>query len=224
MRRIVRKTVCVPPNKENYDNYSLFSFISRVRTGPLKPGMLFWHFPGLESPGKRPQQARIQGRWNGWIFTPLYLSPLLSFLFSYPLNIEIIFDFPDIITKIHPPFQNPGSALGLHRQVRFLGNLLTSHNFLYKITLIVNSLLIQQSPAMFHFLSGCSWLHVLYHRQLSNEGSFGLPCQEISPEEWRRLILNTSRRWLSNLFLYVFMAWFNEASESDRTGLRFKFR
>ena len=56
-------------------------------------------------------QARIQGRWNGWIFTPLYLSPLLSFLFSYPLNIEIIFDFPDIITKIHPPFQNPGSAL-----------------------------------------------------------------------------------------------------------------
>ena len=48
-------------------------------------------------------QARIQGRWNGWIFTPLYLSPLLSFLFSYPWNIEIIFDFPDIITKIHPP-------------------------------------------------------------------------------------------------------------------------
>ena len=42
---------------------------------------------------------------------PLYLSPLLSFLFSYPLNIEIIFDFPGVITKIHPPFQNPGSAL-----------------------------------------------------------------------------------------------------------------
>ena len=56
-------------------------------------------------------QARIQGRWNGWIFTPLFLSPLLSFLFSYLLNIETIFDFSDIITKIHPPFQNPGSAL-----------------------------------------------------------------------------------------------------------------
>ena len=57
-----------------------------------------------------PLQARIQGRWNGWIFTPLFLSPLLSF-FSYPSNIEIIFDFSDIITKIHPPFQNPGSTL-----------------------------------------------------------------------------------------------------------------
>ena len=62
-------------------------------------------------------QAWIQGRWNGWIFTPLYLSPLLSFLFSYPLNIEIIFDFPDVITKIHPPFQNPGSALEYNRKL-----------------------------------------------------------------------------------------------------------
>ena len=41
---------------------------------------------------------------------PFFLRPLLSF-FSYPANIEIIFDFSDIITKIHPPFQNPGSAL-----------------------------------------------------------------------------------------------------------------
>ena len=45
-------------------------------------------------------QARIQGRWNGWIFTPspppFFLSPLLSF-FSYLSNIEIIFDFSDII-------------------------------------------------------------------------------------------------------------------------------
>ena len=37
-------------------------------------------------------QARIQGRWNGWIFIPLFLSSLLSF-FSYPSNVEIIFDF-----------------------------------------------------------------------------------------------------------------------------------
>ena len=64
-------------------------------------------------------QARIQGRWNGWIFTPpppFFLSPLLSF-FSFPSNIEITFDFSNfyyIITKIHPPppFQNPGSAPG----------------------------------------------------------------------------------------------------------------
>ena len=46
---------------------------------------------------------------------PLFLSPLLSFLFSYPSNIEIIFDFSDIITKIHPPFQNTGSALVLKK-------------------------------------------------------------------------------------------------------------
>ena len=37
--------------------------------------------------------------------SPLFLSPFLS------LYIEIIFDFSDITTKIHPPFQNPGSAL-----------------------------------------------------------------------------------------------------------------
>ena len=44
-------------------------------------------------------------------FHPLFLSPLLSF-FSYPSNIEIVFDFSGIITKIHPPFQNPRSAPG----------------------------------------------------------------------------------------------------------------
>ena len=45
-------------------------------------------------------------------FHPLFLSPLLSFFFfSYLSNIEIIFDFSEVITKIHPPFQNPGSAL-----------------------------------------------------------------------------------------------------------------
>ena len=48
-------------------------------------------------------QARIQGRWNGWIFTPLFLSLLLSF-FPYPSIFEIIFDFSDIITgKNSPP-------------------------------------------------------------------------------------------------------------------------
>ena len=76
-------------------------------------------------------QARIQGRWNGWIFTPpppplFFLSPLLSF-FSYPSNIEIIFDFSDIITKIHPPFQNPGSALVLLNLTK--SNSDEKHNF-----------------------------------------------------------------------------------------------
>ena len=60
-------------------------------------------------------QGRIQGRWNGWIFTSLFRDPF--FLFSYLLNVEIIFDFSDAffsvtLKKIHPPFQNPGSAPG----------------------------------------------------------------------------------------------------------------
>ena len=37
---------------------------------------------------------------------PFFLSPLLSF-FSYPSNIDW---FYYIITKIHPPLQNPGSV------------------------------------------------------------------------------------------------------------------
>ena len=51
-----------------------------------------------------------RGGKMGEFSPPLFLSPLLSF-YSYPSNIEIIFDFSDIIIKIHPPFQNPGSAL-----------------------------------------------------------------------------------------------------------------
>ena len=50
---------------------------------------------------------------------PLSLSPLLCFFFSFPSNIEIIFDFSDIITKIHPPFQNPGSPLVVILNVEF---------------------------------------------------------------------------------------------------------
>ena len=42
---------------------------------------------------------------------PFFEPPSFFFFFSYPSNIEIIFDFSDIITKIHPPFRNPGSAL-----------------------------------------------------------------------------------------------------------------
>ena len=38
-------------------------------------------------------QARIQGRWNGWIFTPFFWAP--SFFFSLSSDIEIIFDFSD---------------------------------------------------------------------------------------------------------------------------------
>ena len=42
---------------------------------------------------------RVHGLSQAWI--PLFLSPLLS----YPSNIEIIFDFSDIITKFTPHFK-----------------------------------------------------------------------------------------------------------------------
>ena len=50
-------------------------------------------------------------RWVNF-HPPFSESPSFIF-FPYPLNIKIIFDFSDTITKIHPPFQNPGSALVL---------------------------------------------------------------------------------------------------------------
>ena len=46
-------------------------------------------------------------------FSPPFSEPPSFFLFSYPSNIEIIFDFSDIVTKIHPFFQTLGSALVL---------------------------------------------------------------------------------------------------------------
>ena len=60
----------------------------------------FYHLPGAD-PG--------EVKWVN--FHPSFSEPPFLFFFSYPSNIEIIFDFSDIITKIHPPFQNPGSAL-----------------------------------------------------------------------------------------------------------------
>ena len=53
-------------------------------------------------------QARIQERWNGWIFTPSF-SKTSSFSTS---KTSTRLSFYYIITKIHPPFQNPGSAPG----------------------------------------------------------------------------------------------------------------
>ena len=77
-------------------------------------------------------------------FHPLYLSPLLSF-FSYPSNVEIIFDFSDIITKIHPPFQNLGSALVLQVSNNIVSGddsakkgIPDSYLLLKKVTLIKN--------------------------------------------------------------------------------------
>ena len=58
-------------------------------------------------------QAPIQGRWNGWIFTPLCLSPLLSFFFlslKYSTRLWCYYIITKIHPPFHPPFQNPGSA------------------------------------------------------------------------------------------------------------------
>ena len=51
-------------------------------------------------------------------FSPPFSEPPSFFFFSYPSNIKIIFDFSDIITKIHRPFQNPGSALEMMKDER----------------------------------------------------------------------------------------------------------
>ena len=55
-------------------------------------------------------QARIQGRWNGWIFTPLFWAPFFLFADAQTSNTSTRLWFYYIITKIHPPFQNSGSA------------------------------------------------------------------------------------------------------------------
>ena len=61
---------------------------------------------------KIPKATPLAGTDPGevkWVnFHPPFSEP--PSFFSYPSNIEI-FDSSDIITKIHPPFQNPGSAL-----------------------------------------------------------------------------------------------------------------
>ena len=47
-------------------------------------------------------QARIEGRWNGWIFTPLFLSPLLSFFFFFP---QILIGSLTLLQKFTPHFK-----------------------------------------------------------------------------------------------------------------------
>ena len=48
------------------------------------------------------EQARIQGRWNGWIFTPLFLSPLLSIFFLIP---QILIGSNTLLQKFTPHFK-----------------------------------------------------------------------------------------------------------------------
>ena len=70
----------------------------------------FFHTSHNPVAGADPEEVK-------WVNSqPPISEPPSFFLFSYPSsNIEIISDFSDIITKIHPPppppFQNPGYAL-----------------------------------------------------------------------------------------------------------------
>ena len=70
---------------------------------PIFPRMRF-HYKLVPVPGTDPGE----GKWANFHTPPLSEPP--SFFFSFPSNIELIFDFSDIFTKIHPPFQNPGST------------------------------------------------------------------------------------------------------------------
>ena len=55
-----------------------------------------------------------------WVnFHPPFSEPPSFFLFFLSSDIEIIFDFSDIITKINPLFQNHGSPLALECFVLF---------------------------------------------------------------------------------------------------------
>ena len=62
-------------------------------------------------------QARIQGRWNGWIFTPppLFLSPLLSFLFLIP---QILIGSNTLLQKFTPHFKILDPRLVVFHQLK----------------------------------------------------------------------------------------------------------
>ena len=77
-----------------------------IQTPILIPGEL--NSIGDKSASRFDQRCRRGSREVKWVnFHPPFSEPPLFFFFffSYPSNIEIIFDFSDIITKIHPPFQ-----------------------------------------------------------------------------------------------------------------------
>ena len=50
-------------------------------------------------------QARIQGRWNGWIFTPFFWAFFFLFIFFSSLKYWLVLFI--LYYKNSPPFQNP---------------------------------------------------------------------------------------------------------------------
>ena len=55
---------------------------------------------------------------------PPFLRPFFLSFFSYPSNIEIVFDFSDVITKIHPPISKSWIRPCAHEAVFLLLSLL----------------------------------------------------------------------------------------------------
>ena len=104
----------------------------------------------------------------GEISPPLFLSPLLSF-FSYPSNIEIIFDFSDIITKIHPHFKILDLRLKSQPVEAFIIVRLYMYWALLKLAMVIflfNTVNISYTESSFNFFTIISALQMLIKEQL----------------------------------------------------------
>ena len=82
---------------------------SKLTANPLLISLLL--ILSVDGTGADPGEVK----WVNFHPPPPFSEPPSFVFFSYPSNIEIIFDFSEIITKIHHPFQNPGSALVEHK-------------------------------------------------------------------------------------------------------------
>ena len=114
----------------------------------------------LLKPGADPGEEK----WVNF-HPPFFLSPFFLF-FSYPSNIEIMFDFSDIITKIHPPFQNPGSAFGSVGMTRIVRSLSVFYESFSKCTFSFSYVLFLISFAFYNINQVRRFaLHSLLRRQ-----------------------------------------------------------
>ena len=112
-----------------------------------------------------------RGSWGGEIgefSPPLFLSPLLSFFFSYPSNIEIIFDFSDWGGENSPAISK---------------SWIRACSANSKLCLWWSTILISSVPLVFYRLSSCPVIHytpTLDDYYITNDGSHEKPrgCHE----------------------------------------------
>ena len=106
----------------------------RPHSQPVKTPVLGWHsvlsrfYPCIQQLEKQStinNRRRSRGGEMGE-FSPLFFRALF-FLFFYPSNIEIIFDFSDIITKIHPNFKILDPPLKLMVNIMYIVQLWNKH-------------------------------------------------------------------------------------------------